>query len=66
MTLEYVDLRFGDTFIIDIDLPSGEVHGIVRYIDRIGRDPIYYDVVEELPGRVREEIQTLITKRCQK
>lgn len=65
MTVTYTDERFGDTFVIDTDT-AGVVYGIVRYVEQLGRDPIYYDTVEELPRRVQEPIEELILLKCNK
>lgn len=65
MISELYDSRFGDTFVIDFDVPSGEVHQITRYVDQIGRDPITYDTLAECPNRVQDRIQHIIDKACQ-
>lgn len=65
MTLEFYDARFGDTYVIYLEAKDGElqVSRIVRYVEKIGRDPIYYDRVEDLPNRARSEIDQLIHER---
>lgn len=65
MILDYIDSRYGDTFVIDFDVPSGDVHVITRYVEQIGRDPIRYDTIAECPNRVQDAIQSLIEKACQ-
>lgn len=63
ITLTFTDERFGDTFVLDVDR-DGTIHSIVRYVDRVGRDPIYYEAVSELPHRVQAPIEELIQTKC--
>lgn len=65
MILQYSDERFGDTFVIDFDVPDGTIHSITRFIDgRIG-DPQRYDTIAEAPTRVQDKIDAMVTNACQ-
>ena len=64
MTIEYFDPRFGDTYVVTMDGIPFRVTRVLRYVDRIGRDPIPYDRVEDLPARARTAVEQLIHEKC--
>lgn len=58
--LRYYDERFGDTYEIYVDPTTGEFESAARSVEGIGRDPIYYDKLSELPPVARNAIENLI------
>lgn len=59
MTLTYSDNRYGDTYTIYID-DYGNFLQALRYVDTIGRDPILYEKLSDLPDAHRNAIEHLI------
>lgn len=59
--LTYYDRRFGDTYEIFLT-PTGEFSSVLRYVEAVGRDPIVYDFLSEIPAAQRNAIECLIWK----
>lgn len=59
----HTDNRFGDIYEIYTDDESGDFQSAVRSVDAIGRDPIYYDKLEEIPQPQRNAIENLLWKK---
>lgn len=57
--LVYDDPRFGDRYEIDLS-DNGDFLSAVRFVDKIGRDPIVYDALSEIPQPHRNEIEQRI------
>jgi len=57
----YHDRRFGDTYVISID-DIGAFLGALRYVDRIGADPIQYDRLIDIPEPHRSEIRQKLSR----
>ena len=55
--LRYFDDRYGDHYEVYFDSTTGEFQGATRSIGEIGRDPIYYDLLSELPPFHRNQIE---------
>lgn len=65
MTLRHVS-RSGDTYEIELD-DEGNFSSAVRFMDQIGRDPIHYEKLSDLPIPHVPEIEHLIwTKRIRR
>lgn len=60
--LRYYDPRFGDTYEIYLTL-DGVFHSACRSVEQIGRDPIYYDALEDIPQPHRNAIEQMILER---
>lgn len=56
------DSRHGDTFVIEIE--DGEFVSALRYTIGIGRDPIQYNDLADLPEPYQTQIENEISKRC--
>jgi hypothetical protein len=56
----YTDNRFGDIYEIYTNDETGEFQSAVRSVDTIGRDPIYYDKLAEIPQPQRNAIENLL------
>lgn len=58
----YYDERYGDTYEVYLTF-EGEFEQALRYVDRIGIDPISYSSLGEIPIGARNEIeQRIITE----
>lgn len=58
--LRYYDERYGDLYEIYVDPLTGDFQAASRSVEGVGRDPIYYDKLCELPPAARNEIENLI------
>lgn len=58
--LRYYDDRYGDLYEIYVSDVTGEFEGASRSVEAIGRDPIYYDHLGEIPVAHRGEIENLV------
>lgn len=61
--LRYYDERFGDLYEIYTNPDDGSFHSARRSTEAIGRDPIYYDDLNEVPPVHRHHIEELILQR---
>lgn len=59
MTLIYDDVRYGDRYEIELS-PCGDFLHALRFVDRIGRDPISYDRITDIPNPHQHEIRQRI------
>ena len=59
--LEFYDKRSGDIYVIDLT-PEGNFASALRYLDRIGPDPMYITSLSAVPAQHRNQILDLITK----
>lgn len=59
----YIDNRFGDIYEIYTHDETGEFESATRSVETIGRDPIYYDHLAEIPQPQRNAIENLLWKR---
>lgn len=57
-TLTYYDQRFGD--IYHIRVLGHKFLFALRYVERVGSDPITYDRIDELPDEAQNEIEQLV------
>jgi hypothetical protein len=57
--LRYYDPRYGDTYEIYLNR-DGTFLSAARSVEAIGRSPIYYDKLVEIPPFHRNAIETLI------
>lgn len=62
----YHDRRFGDTYVLSLDEETGDLVGALRYVDRIGADPIQYDHLDHIPEPHRSEIRQKLAMHKQK
>lgn len=60
MTLTYDDPRSRDRYEIEIDPDSGLLLHALRFVDKIGRDPIPYDSLAAIPQPHRSLIEQKI------
>lgn len=61
----YYDERFGDVYEIYVG-HDGEFVSACRSVEAIGRDPIYYDKLTEIPQVPRNVIEGMILERQRK
>lgn len=59
----YYDPRYGDTYEIYLSPSDGAFLSAYRSVEQIGRDPIYYDSLSEIPPSHRNEIEAMILER---
>lgn len=59
MTLVYSDTRYGDRYEISLS-PCGDFLHALRFVDRIGSDPIHYDRLPDIPIAHQHEIRQRI------
>jgi hypothetical protein len=57
-TIHYYDERFGDTYVVT--LVNEKFSHCARYLDKIGRDPIWYYALSEIPAAQRHAIENLL------
>lgn len=62
MTLTYDDIRYGDRYEIELSHAGDFLHAL-RFVDRIGRDPIPYDRLSDIPQPHQHEIRQRIWKK---
>jgi hypothetical protein len=60
--LRYFDQRYGDLYEVYFD-DTGKFESAMRSTGDIGRDPIYYASLNELPIIQREQIEYLIWRK---
>jgi hypothetical protein len=60
--LSYYDFRHGDTYNIFLD-EEGEFLSALRYVSSIGRDPIVYSALADIPEPHRSAIEREIDRR---
>jgi hypothetical protein len=60
--LRYYDERYGDLYEIYLT-PNGSFLSAARSVEAIGREPIYYDKLNDIPQFHRHTIETLIEER---
>lgn len=53
---------YGGTYDIMLD-PTGDFDYAIRWMDRIGINPIYYDSIEKVPAIHQSIIQEVILRR---
>lgn len=58
-TITYYDVRYGDTYHIDVDR-EGNFLAAVRYVAAVGRDPIVFSYLADLPRAHRPAIERKI------
>lgn len=61
-TLTYDCPRFGDRYEIELD-PSGSFAFATRFVDGIGRDPITYSTLSDIPTPHIQAIERLIWQK---
>jgi hypothetical protein len=61
--IRYYDKRYGDLYEVYLDDDTGAFESAMRSTGDIGRDPIYYASLNELPIIQREQIEYLIWQR---
>lgn len=61
MTLTYDDHRSLDRYEVDLT-PDGEFDSALRFVTGIGRDPIHYGRLADVPQPHRSEIEQRIWK----
>ncbi len=66
MTFSYFNKRSGDTYEITYDETTFAFLSANRYVDGIGRDPIYYDTLAEVPPSHRSAIEHILWSKQQK
>lgn len=59
MTLTFDDIRSGDRYELEL-LLDGEVSSCLRFVEGIGRDPIVYDELTQIPQPQRSLIEQKI------
>jgi len=59
MTLIYDDTRYGDRYEVELT-PQGDFLYALRFVDRIGSDPIHYCHLREIPVAHQHQIANLI------
>lgn len=64
-TLVYDDVRFGDRYEIELD-EFGCFHAAMRYVDRLGADPIVYTRLADIPQPHRHQIEQRIWQKSRK
>jgi hypothetical protein len=62
MTLVYDDPRFGDRYEIEL-APNGVFLSALRFVEGIGRDPIFYDKLSSIPQPHQNTIHQLIWQK---
>lgn len=62
---QYFDPRYGDVYEVYVD-HDGNFHSARRSTGPIGRDPLYYDNLLDIPPYHRNEIIGLISERQKK
>lgn len=63
--IRYYDERFGDVYEIYTD-HDGNFLTASRSLESFGRNPIYYDDIEEIPVWHRQAIEKLLEERQKK
>lgn len=58
----YYDERYGDVYEVYTD-HDGDFVSAMRSVEAIGRDPIYYDRLIDIPPQQRNAIENLIQER---
>lgn len=58
----YEDMRFGDRYEIELDVLGDFVHAM-RYVDRVGSDPIVYDRLHDIPQPHQHAIEQKIWQK---
>ncbi len=64
--LRYYDPRYGDVYEVYLSAEDGSFESACRSVDTLGRDPIYYDALEDIPVVQRNAIEQLIHERTKK
>lgn len=59
----YYDTRYGDVYEIYLDSSDMSFVSACRSVEALGRDPIYYDALEDIPQNARHAIEEMIEKR---
>lgn len=59
----YFDTRFGDIYEVYTDDVTGEFESAVRNLDSLGRDPISYTRLQDIPQPQRNAIENLLWKK---
>lgn len=59
-TLSYYDPRHADTYVVDLD-DLGEFLCARRYVVGIGRDPIVYESLADVPAVAKANIEQKIS-----
>lgn len=62
----YIDNRFGDIYEVYTNDETGDFQSATRSVETIGRDPIYYDHLTEIPQPQRNAIENLLWKKDEK
>lgn len=57
---KFFDKRFGDLYEIYTDDVTGDFEAAVRSVGEVGRDPIYYDRLSDIPPSHRNQIESMI------
>ena len=63
--LVYIDQRSGDVFEVFTDF-DGEFEQALRFVDRIGIDPIIYDRLCDIHDGARHEIEGMLIRNRRK
>lgn len=63
-TFTFYDPIFGDTYHIDVD-EEGEFIQATRYVEAVGRNPIVYDFIADLPRAHRALIERRLAEYSQ-
>lgn len=61
--LRYYDARYGDVYEVYLSPEDGSFISACRSVEQLGRDPIYYDDLADIPPVHRSEIEQLIEAR---
>ena len=61
--IRFYDKRYGDLYEVYLDDDTGEFESAMRSTGDIGRDPVYYASLSELPVIQREQIEYLIWRK---
>lgn len=62
MKVSYIDDRFGDVYEVEV-LPDGRFLHAVRFVDAIGRDPIHYSRLSDIPSPHHEGVTQAIWQK---
>jgi len=62
-SFSYYDPRHADTYVIELD-GDGEFLCALRYVTDIGRDPIIYDHLADVPQPIRSALESEIFHRA--
>lgn len=61
----YYDERFGDVYEVYLNY-DGSFDSACRTVEVFGRDPIYYNDLDEIPAVARAAIENVISERQRK